>query len=55
MTFRNVGIFQEGVTAHIFNDLYSLLGPEELMVKTCYSIRGGINTTCTIDSNEQTS
>ena len=55
LTFRNVGIFQERVTARIFNDLYSLLKPEELLIKTCYSTRGGINTTCTIDSNEQTS
>ena len=55
LTFRNVGIFQEGVTVRIFNDLYSLLEPEELLIKTCYSTRGGINTTCTIDSNEQTS
>ena len=55
LTFRNVGIFQEGVTARIFNDLYSLLEPEELLIKTRYSTRGGIDTTCTIDSNEQTS
>ena len=54
LTFRNVGIFQEGVTARIFNDLYSLLEPEELLIKTRYSTRGGIDTTCTIDSNEQT-
>ena len=32
LTFRNVGIFQEAVTARIFNDLYSLLEPEELMI-----------------------
>ena len=55
LTFRNVGIFQEGVTARIFNDLYSLLEPEELLIKTRYSTRGGIEATCTIDSNEQTS
>jgi len=55
LTFRNVGIFQEGVTARIFNDLYSLLEPEQLLIKTRYSTRGGIDTTCTIDSNEQTS
>ena len=55
LTFRNVGIFQEGATARIFNDLYSLLEPEELLIKTRYSTRGGIDSTCTIDSNEQTS
>ena len=55
LTFRNVGIFQERVTARIFNDLYSLLEPEDLLIKTRYSTRGGIDSTCTIDSNEQTS
>ena len=55
LSFRNVGIFQEAVTARIFNDLYPLLEPEELLIKTRYSTRGGIDTTCSIDSNEQTS
>ena len=55
ISFRNVGIYQEDVTSRIFNDVYSLLEPEELLIKTRYSTRGGIDTTCTIDSNEQTS
>ena len=55
LTFRNVGIFQEAVTARIFDDLFTLLNPEELTIKTRYNTRGGIDTTCTIDSNEQTS
>jgi NADPH-dependent 7-cyano-7-deazaguanine reductase QueF len=33
--------------------LYPLLEPEELLIKTRYNTRGGIDTTCTIDSNEQ--
>lgn len=53
ISFRNVGIFQEAVTARIFKDLFVLLEPEELLIKTRYSTRGGIDTTCTIDSNEQ--
>ena len=53
ISFRNVGIYQEDVTSRIFNDLYSLLEPEELLIKTRYSTRGGIDTTCTINSNEQ--
>ena len=53
LSFRNVGIFQEAVTARIFDDLYPLLEPEELLIKTRYNTRGGIDTTCTIDSNEQ--
>jgi 7-cyano-7-deazaguanine reductase len=53
LSFRNVGIFQKAVTARNFKDLYPLLEPEELLIKTRYNTRGGIDTTCTIDSNEQ--
>ena len=53
LSYRNVGIFQEAATARIFKDLYPLLEPEELLIKTRYNTRGGIDTTCTIDSNEQ--
>jgi len=53
ISFRNVGIYQEDVTSRIFNVLNPLLDPEELLVKTCYSNRGGVDTTCTINSNEQ--
>ena len=55
ISFRNVGIYQEDVTSRIFNDLNPLLEPEELLIKTRYSARGGIDTTCTINSNEQKS
>ena len=55
ISLRNVDIFQEDVTSRIFNDLYLLLEPEELLIKTRYSTRGGIDTTCTINSNEQKS
>ena len=55
LSFRNVGILQETATARIFNDLYPLLEPEELLIKTRYNTRGGIDATCSIDSNEQTS
>ena len=55
LSFRNVGMFQEAVTARIFNDLFPLLRPEKLLIKTRYNTRGGIDTTCTIDSNEQKS
>ena len=53
ISFRNVGIYQEDVTSRIFNDLNPLLEPEELLIKTRYSTRGGIDSTCTINSNEQ--
>ena len=55
ISFRNVGIYQEDVTSRIYNDLNPLLEPEELLIKTRYSARGGIDTTCTINSNEQKS
>ena len=55
ISFRNIGIYQEDVTSRISNDLNSLLEPEELLIKTRYSTRGGIDTTCTINSNEQKS
>ena len=55
ISFRNVGIYQEDVTSRIFNDLNPLLEPEELLIKTRYSTRGEIDTTCTINSNEQKS
>ena len=53
ISFRNVGIYQENVTSRIFNDLNRLVEPRELLIKTRYSTRGGIDTTCTINSNEQ--
>ena len=53
ISFRNVGIYQEDVISGICYDLNLLLEPEELLIKTRYSIRGGIDTTCTINSNEQ--
>ena len=55
ISFRNVGIYQEDITSRIFNDLYPLLEPEELLIKTRYSINEGIDTTCTFNSNEQKS
>ena len=55
ISFRNVVIYQEDVTSRIFNDLYPLLEPEELLIKTRYSTRVGIDTTCTINPNEQKS
>ena len=55
ISFRNVGIYQEDVTSRIFNDLIPLLEPEELLIKTPYNTRGRIDTTYTINSNEQKS
>ena len=53
VSFRNVGIFQEPGTARIFNDLQALLQPQWLCVTTIYNTRGGIDSTCVIDSDDQ--
>jgi len=47
-SFRNVGIFQEHATARIAEDLFKLLTPRSLSVRTVYSVRGGFETTCTV-------
>ncbi|PIE79177.1 MAG: NADPH-dependent 7-cyano-7-deazaguanine reductase QueF [Candidatus Delongbacteria bacterium] len=52
ISFRNVGIYQEKATDRIFNDLLNCLNPEYLEVKTVYNIRGGIKSTCTMNSKD---
>lgn len=47
MSYRMVGIYQEGVTAKIFNDLKKVLGHSNIKVVTIYNTRGGIDVTCT--------
>jgi 7-cyano-7-deazaguanine reductase len=47
-SFRNVGIFQEHATARIAEDLFRLLAPRTLSVRTVYNVRGGFETTCTV-------
>jgi 7-cyano-7-deazaguanine reductase len=47
-SYRNVGIFQEHVTARIAEDLSRLLSPKWLEVKTVYNVRGGFLTTCVV-------
>jgi len=50
-SFRNVGIYQEGVTKRIYKDLRKLLfgafDAPPLVVKTTYNTRGGFDTICT--------
>ena len=45
-SFRNVGIYQEGVTKRIYNDLCLCLKTNKLQITTIYNIRGGFKTTC---------
>lgn len=47
-SYRNVGIFQEHATARIAEDLFRLLEPRRLSVRTVYNVRGGFETTCTV-------
>lgn len=44
-SFRNVGLYQEGVTKRIYEDLKSILETDSLKVTTVYNIRGGFSTT----------
>jgi 7-cyano-7-deazaguanine reductase len=55
ISFRNVGIYQEAATDRIFNDLFNCLKPRHLMVKTKYNVRGGIVSTCIMDSERMRS
>ncbi len=52
VSYRNVGIYQEAATNRIYNDLAACLQPRYLMVKTIYNIRGGILSTCVMDSEK---
>jgi 7-cyano-7-deazaguanine reductase len=48
ISYRNVGIFQEHATARIAEDLFRVLAPRSLTVRTLYNVRGGFETTCTV-------
>ena len=46
ISFRNVGIYQEGATKRIHDDLKDVLQTEEIKVTSIYNTRGGFDTTC---------
>lgn len=52
ISYRNVGIYQEEATSRIYRDLSGYLEPRYLSVKTIYNIRGGILSTCVLDSDK---
>lgn len=52
MSFRDVGIYQEHVTHRLYKDLKNLLHPKDMVVKTVYNVRGGIDTTCFVGNRE---
>lgn len=54
MSWRNIGAAQEDITAVLYTDIARHLDdPHHLVVTTVYNVRGGINTTCSVDSREQ--
>jgi 7-cyano-7-deazaguanine reductase len=54
LSWRHVGAAQEDITALLYEDLMRHLGdPDYLVVTTVYNVRGGIKTTCTVDSRAQ--
>lgn len=46
ISFRNVGLYQEGVTKRIYDDLKKLLDTNRIRITTVYLPRGGFHTTC---------
>ncbi len=46
LSFRNVGIYQEGVTKRVYEDLKKVLGHKDIYVLTVYNRRGGIDVVC---------
>ena len=54
LSWRNIGAAQEDITAYVYDDLMRfLVDPHYLVVTTVYNVRGGIRTTCKVDSREQ--
>ncbi len=47
ISYRDVGIYQEGATKRIFEDMKRVLLTDELQVVTKYNIRGGMDVRCT--------
>lgn len=54
LSWRTIGAAQEDITALMYEDLRRHLDDADyLIVTTVYNVRGGINTTCMVDSREQ--
>jgi 7-cyano-7-deazaguanine reductase len=47
-SYRNVGIYQEHATARIAEDLFRVIEPKRLVVRTLYNVRGGFETSCSV-------
>lgn len=53
VSYRNVGIYQEDVTNRLFKDIYKILKPRYLSIKTVYNTRGGIDAVCCIEKGKR--
>jgi 7-cyano-7-deazaguanine reductase len=54
ISWRQIGAAQEDITAFMFEDLLRQMeDPEYLVIQTAYNVRGGILTTCNVDSRQQ--
>jgi 7-cyano-7-deazaguanine reductase len=54
ISWRQIGAAQEDITALMFEDITRHLEDHEyLVIQTAYNVRGGILTTCTVDSRQQ--
>ena len=54
LSWRNIGAAQEDITAYLFEDIMRHLeDPDYLVITTIYNVRGGIRTTCSVDSRKQ--
>ena len=54
LSWRNIGAAQEDITAVVYEDVMRHLeDPGYLLVSTVYNVRGGIRTTCAVDSRSQ--
>ena len=51
-SFRPVGLYQEGCTKRIYEDLKSVLETGQIIVTTHYNTRGGFDNTCVEGSIE---
>ena len=53
VSYRNVGIYQEDVTNRLFKDIYKILKPRYMSIKTIYNTRGGVDAICQIEKGKR--
>ncbi len=49
VSYRSVGIYQEHATNRLFLDIWDVLKPRWMKLKTSYATRGGIDAVCEIE------